>query len=313
MFRLSAGFVIALHDIPPARLSQLVEGLRRRPVPLGEMVERKKAGKSTAGLFAITVDDGIGYNVRALAQLFQARQWPATFYLPTEYLDTGRPMAFQIWRRVKPLLPRRKLTLSSGVLDLSRPGAIDEISRKIERMWYCGRRESYLPFTMELADAVSRETGVPRAELDGPAPISWAEVTRLSRDTLLQFESHGVSHSALSSLKEEEIAFEMQRSREIVEEHTGRPCRHFCYPFGSPESIGTRAAPELAHRFYDSAATMSRGSVDHADPWLLPRIALYPKTSVFSARAKVWLSCAGIRRYRAEQPADVGLAAILKS
>ena len=311
VFRVSAGYVIALHEIPPARLSQLIEGLRGRPVPLSELVERKKSGKSTAGLFAITVDDGVGYNIRALAQLFQARQWPATFYLPTEYLDTGNAMPFQLWWRLKPLIPRRKLSLSSGTLDLSGPGAIEAVSRKIERMWYRGRRESYLPFTMELAAAMSRETGVPVTELEGPAPISWGEVRRLSRDSLFQFESHGVSHTAMAGLREEEIIFEMQRSRETVEEHTGRRCRHFCYPFGTPESIGTTAAPELARRFYDSAVTMSRGSVEDANPWLLPRIALYPKTSVLSARTKVLLSCAGIR-LRAEERAEVELATLLK-
>lgn len=313
MFRLSAGFVIALHEIPPARLSRLIDGLRGRPVPLCELVERKKAGKCTAGLFAITVDDGIGYNVRALAQLFQARQWPATFYLPTEYLDTGKPMPFQLWWRLKPLLPRKKLQLSSGVLDLSPPGAIDAISRKIERMWYCERRESYLPLTLELAEAVSREIDVPITAFDEPAPISWNEVTQLSRETLFQFESHGVSHSAVSSLTQEELVFEMLHSREIIEEHTGRPCRHFCYPFGSPEAIGATTAPELARRFYDSAVTMSRGSVEDADPWLLPRIALYPKTSVLTARTKVLLSAAGIHGSHAEEPARVGLAAIVKS
>ena len=313
MFRLSAGFVIALHEIPPARLAQLIESLRGRPVPLSELVDRKKAGKSTSGLFAITIDDGIGYNVRALSQLFQAKQWPATFYLPTEYLDTGRPMPFQLWMRLKPLLPRRNFKLSSGTLDLSRPGAIDEISRKIERMWYVGRRESYLPFTMELAAAVAREIEVPLTYLEGPAPISWAEVTRLSRDSLFQFESHGVSHPAMSSLNEEEVVFEMQRSRETIEEHTGRPCRHFCYPFGSPESIGSRMVPEVARRFYDSAVTMSRGSVENADLWLLPRIAFYPKTSVLTARTKVLLSSAGIHRPYAEEPSKAGLATILKS
>lgn len=313
MFRLSAGFVLALHEIAPDRLSQLIEGLRARAVPLSELVARRKAGKSTAGLFAITIDDGIGYNVRALSQLFKARQWPATFYLPTEYLDTGKPMPFQLWWRLKPLIPREKLRLSSGILDLSRPGAIDEMSRRIERMWYHERRESYLPFTTELAAAVSRAIEVPLTYLEGPAPISWAEVTQLSRDSLFQFESHGVSHAAMSSLNEEEIEFEMRHSRDVIEEHTGRPCRHFCYPFGSPESIGATAVPELARRFYDSAVTMTRGSVEDGDLWLLPRIALYPKTSVLSARTKVLLGCTGIRRLRAEEPAEVGFATIAKS
>ena len=296
MRRPPGGFVIAVHDIPPQRLAELVEGMwPARVAPLAELVQRNKDGKSCFGLFAITVDDGVGDNVRALTRLFQAKRWPATFYLPTQYLDTGIPMAFQWWWRLKPLLPRRKLELKSGTLDLSRPGAIEALSGKLEKGWYWQRLESYLPLTMELAEVVARERGTTLAELQGPAPISWPEVEQISRDDLVRFESHGCSHAAMSSLTEEEIVFEMRHSQATLAEHTGRPCRHFCYPFGSPLSIGA-LAPGVARRFYDSAATMSLGSIEASDPWRLPRIPLYPKNSILFAQMKVLLKCTVLNR-----------------
>lgn len=286
--RRARGFVIALHDMPPDRLAGFMDALGpARVVPLSELVRRAKQGKPASGLFAITVDDGVGDNVRRLAQVFRARGWPATFYLPTEYLDTRRLMPFQWWWRLKPLLPRKKLWLKCGPVDLSNPVEFDALSKKVEANWYRERPEAYLPVTMELAQIVSQETGMTLDELQAAdAPIPWAEVARLSRDELICFESHSVSHTAMSSLSEEELVFEMRRSQEIVEQHTGRPCRHFCYPFGSPESIGA-LAPAVARRFYDSATTMSLGLVDGADPWLLPRIPLYPKNSFLFARMKV--------------------------
>lgn len=298
MTRLSSGFVIALHDMPPERLARFVDDMwPARPIPLAELVERRKAGKPGSGLFAITVDDGVGYNVRALARLLRVRGWPATFYLPTHYLDTGEPMAFQWWWRLKPLLPHRKLQLPSGEMDLSLPGAIENLSKTVERMWYCQRMECYLPLTMELVSAVANDIGITKADLQGPAPISWPEVERLSRDDLFQFESHTVSHTALFALDEQEIDFEMRQSRDVVEQHTGRPCRHLCYPFGTPQSIGS-LAPKVARRYYDSATTMTLGSVDHADPWTLPRIPLYPKNSLLFARLKLMLKCTGLNRVR---------------
>src|SRR5947209_6774363 len=108
--RFSGGFVLAFHEIPPERVVVLVDCLRpAQPIPLSEIVERAKQRRSTSGLFAITVDDGAGHNVRALAALFGAKAWPATFYLPTRYLDSGESMAFQWWRRLNPLVPRRRL------------------------------------------------------------------------------------------------------------------------------------------------------------------------------------------------------------
>jgi len=295
MLRFSGGFVLALHDMPPERLAVFIDAFWPfRPVPLSELVIRSKQGKPSTGLFAITVDDGVGGNVRALAQIFRARGWPATFYLPTDYIHTGRLMPFQWWWRLKPLLPRKNIQLKSGPMDLSNPVEIETLSKRVQGLWRRERPEVYLPLIMELAGIVSRETGLTMDELQGPdAPIPWHEVACLSREELIGFESHGVSHIAMSALTEEELVFEMRRSQEVLEEHTSRPCRHFCYPFGGSESIGA-LAPAVARRFYDSATTMSLGSVEGADPWLLPRIPLYPKNSVLFARMKVLLKCTSL-------------------
>jgi peptidoglycan/xylan/chitin deacetylase (PgdA/CDA1 family) len=292
----SGGFVLALHEMPPERLTGLVECLRpAQAVPLAELVERSKQRKSTSGLFAITVDDGVGENVRALAKLFRARAWPATFYLPTRYLDTSEGMVFQLWREMIPLLPRRKIELKSRVIDLSPPDAIDTLSKQMELLWHTRRLEAYLPLTLELAQIAARQSESTVPAIRTPSPITWPEVAELSKNDLIRFESHGVSHSAMSVLTEEELKFEMQHSQDAVSEHTGRPCRHLAYPFGSPQSIGSRAVI-VARRFYDSAVTMTLGHVDSADPWLLPRIPLYPSNSALMVRLKILLKCSEISR-----------------
>jgi peptidoglycan/xylan/chitin deacetylase (PgdA/CDA1 family) len=294
MIRYSGGFVIALHEIAPKVLSGFIDCVRpAQPVHVSELVQRSKERKSTSGLFAITIDDGVGDNVRALSQLFKSRAWPATFYLPTQYLDTGDGMMFQWWRRLKPLLPHRKLELKSGVIDLSVKGALDALSKKMAQRWYSQRMDSYGPMTMELLDIVIRETGMTREAIQPPAPIRWREVEELSRSDLIRFESHGVSHIAMSTLTEEELLFEMRHSRDVVSEHTGRPCRHLAYPFGGKESIGARAVA-AAGRFYDSATTMSLGHVDNTNPYLLPRIPFYPENSKLYARLKIALKCMAV-------------------
>ncbi len=299
----SGGFVLAFHEIQPERLAEFVDCLRpAQPVHLSELVQRSKERRSTSGLFAITVDDGVGENVKALARLFLARGWPATFFLPTRYLDTGEGMLFQWWQKLRPLLPRKKLELKSGVIDLSPSNAVDELSRKMELLWHSQRLESYLPLTMELAEIAMCETGLTRAAIQPPRPVTWREVADISRNDLIRFESHGVSHAAMSTFTEEELIFEMKHSRDLVTEHTGRPCRHLAYPFGSRQSIGARAAAR-AERFYDSAVTMNLGHVDHANPWLLPRIPLYPQNSILFARLKILLKCGAVSSVKSDRAA----------
>jgi peptidoglycan/xylan/chitin deacetylase (PgdA/CDA1 family) len=152
-----------------------------------------------------------------------------------------------------------------------------------------------LPLIMELVAIVERESGISREALEPAAPISWQEVSELSRTELIHFESHGVSHIAVSALTPAELDRELRQSRDRIEEHTRRPCRHFCYPFGSAEAIG-RHAPLATRRFYDSAVTLSMGPVDSANPWLLPRIPLYEKNSRLFAGLKIALKCTPVRK-----------------
>jgi peptidoglycan/xylan/chitin deacetylase (PgdA/CDA1 family) len=295
---LSHGYVLAFHVIEPKRLEEFVDSLDPvRPIPLDDLVRLSMNQKSTSGLCAITVDDGVGENVRALSRLFCARGWPATFYLPTQYLDSGEGMPFQWWQQIKSLLPREKIKLNSVEVDLSAPHASEAFFRDLERRWHTERMESYLPMMMELVDFVIRQKGITREALQPPAPIDWSEVAALSKHDLIRFESHGVTHAAMSSLSEEELAFEMKHSRDLVTEHTGRACSHLAYPFGSAQSIGGRTA-RLARRYYDSAVTMTLGHVDFANPWLLPRIPLYPENSRRMARLKVFLKCNALIRQK---------------
>ncbi|HTQ55163.1 MAG TPA: polysaccharide deacetylase family protein [Bryobacteraceae bacterium] len=287
--RLTGGFVLAFHEIPPERLARFVECLAPdQPVPLTEITRRLAQRRSTRGLFAITVDDGVGDNVRALSRLFLARQWPATFYLPVQYLETGEGMAFQWWRRLAPYLPPRKLALHGGVLDLSRRGALRKTAEQMELWWHSKPLGAYWPMIQELVEVVERE-GISRSRLQPELPISWQEARELAQTDLIRFESHGVTHTAMSALTDDELVFELKHSRDVVSERCGRDCRHLAYPFGSPLAIGERAAA-LARRYYDSAATMSAGAADGcAAPWLLPRIPLYATNSLVAARVKTRL------------------------
>jgi peptidoglycan/xylan/chitin deacetylase (PgdA/CDA1 family) len=289
--RKTHGFVTAFHDLPAEDMERLIDAfVGLEAVHLGELVDRAKAGKPTRGLFAITVDDGVHRSVTSIAALCIRRSWPVTFFLPTENLDTGAGSAYEWWRQIQPLLPGRKLELRSKVVAFERRADVTEMATEMERLWHSSPASSYRPFTMELVEALRQQLGVTTDYLRPLGVIPWSKVEELSRNDLINFESHGISHVALSALREDELDRELRASRDTVAQHTGKPCRHFAYPFGSVQSIGARA-PVIARRYYDSAATMCMGSVDSANPWLLPRIPLYPKNSRLAARAKVLLHC----------------------
>ena len=287
----AGGYVLAFHDITAGKFESLVDGLRpAEAIPLSELVLRSKQGKSTSRLFAITVDDGVGDTVRDLVKKCTVRGWPVTFYLPVQYLEFRNGMIFQWWRNIEPFLPRAILNLPSGRLDLTRPGSVHRLAKEMEALWHGERMECYAMRTMELASYVADQEGVTLDDIKPPAPISWSEVAEISKNDLIRFESHGVTHAAMSALTLQELNHEMAFSRDLIARYTGRPCCHLAYPFGSPRGIGPYAA-ETARKYYDSAATLTLGTIDSCNFWLLPRIPLYPRNSRLFARLKVLLKC----------------------
>lgn len=299
---------MAFHEISAERFTELIDTFDCfTPVAFEDLVRRVKRGLPTDGLFAITVDDAVGETVRSLCRVLTARSWPCTFYVPTSYIG-GDGMPFQWWYRIATLLPRRELRVGDRTLDLSRAGAVRSLGLEMERLWRTRPRCEYWPLLMRLVEAVERDTGMSRSAFHPPESISWSEVRELSKNPLISFESHGTMHVAVSSMSESELRREMRLSRELIEEHTGRACAHFCYPFGSSDSIGP-IAPRVARQYYESAVTMELGGVDGADRWLLPRIPLYEKNSAAVAMAKVGLKCShllnGFRTRGASPPTRV--------
>ena len=86
------------------------------------------------------------------------------------------------------------------------------------------------------------------------------------------------------------MACQLSESRLQLEDLTGRPVRHLCYPYGYPKWIGD-AAPRIASRIYRSATTMVRGlCTGESDPWYLPRVSLYESDSIERGLAKFVLA-----------------------
>ena len=90
--------------------------------------------------------------------------------------------------------------------------------------------------------------------------MSWDQCREvLSAD--ITIGSHSVSHRRLSRLTEDEVKLELSSSKNKIEDNIGRPCIHFCAPYGIPVSdFNLLKHGGLADDIgYRSFATGSRG------------------------------------------------------
>jgi len=285
--RLRGGYVLAYHNLPGARFVEQIAALvPNRPIPLDELVERHARGLSTSGLFAVTFDDGVGETVRDIASVATKEQWPVTFYLPTAYLDAPDGLPFQWLRAIERNAPARKLELAGETLDFSAPEAVRAFAKELTKVMYTRPWAEYAPRLRALASALIERGVVAPEALAPPAAITWPEVEQLARAGVMSFESHGISHTAVAALTDDELEHELVASQRTISEHTGRPCRHFCYPYGGAASIGS-TAPERVVRHYRSATTMARGRLGRHALALLPRVPIYPHDDAALVQLKV--------------------------
>ena len=94
-------------------------------------------------------------------------------------------------------------------------------------------------------------------------PLTWSMLSEAASTGLVAIGAHTHSHADLSNASEEEAAAEMRRSKELVEDRIGIPCRHFAYPW----SVGSAGAHRAATQLFETAAreswkTNRRGAMD---------------------------------------------------
>ena len=112
-----------------------------------------------------------------------------------------------------------------------------------------------------------------------------AETKELS-DSGMELGSHTLTHPDLRSLDDETLARELQESKAVVEELTGRPCRTLAYPYGLHDERVTRAVAEAG---YELAFTWLPG------PWRpleAPRLPAPPRHGAL----RLALKLVGVRR-----------------
>jgi peptidoglycan/xylan/chitin deacetylase (PgdA/CDA1 family) len=100
--------------------------------------------------------------------------------------------------------------------------------------------------------------------------MSWDELRALA-DEGWEIGSHTHSHPKLPQIADAELRDELRRSRQLCEEHMGRPCPSIAYPYGAYDERVAAAAGEAG---YSHGATL-KASIPRPGPLTWPRVGIY--------------------------------------
>ena len=121
--------------------------------------------------------------------------------------------------------------------------------------------------------------------------VSWDDARRLASSGW-EIGSHTCTHPRLTTLGAGELAGQLARSRERLEDELGRPCTSVAYPYGDVDARVARAAQDAGYAA--GAALPSRFQAGARFEW--PRVGVYHDDGM---RAFSLKTAVGTRRLRA--------------
>ena len=94
-----------------------------------------------------------------------------------------------------------------------------------------------------------------------PGYFTWGQAAEMEASSLINIESHTVTHTSLTDLTEEQVKMELERSKNDIERRLGKQVDFLAYPTGT---YNLHIAALVKEAGYKGAFTVKYGNVDRA-------------------------------------------------
>jgi peptidoglycan/xylan/chitin deacetylase (PgdA/CDA1 family) len=219
----------------------------------------------------ITFDDGGAGNHEHLLPLIDSMELPITVFVATGHVEAGRPYWFdRVMNALQVKEPVQIDLRESGLGTYAvQPASGAHNWVQVQRL-LADIKLAGVARNEELADLVERL--VPDHGRKPLQPMSVAQVRELAQCRHVTIGAHSHSHSLLTQLAPAQILADIGRCRELLQQWTGKPVRHFAYPSGDHDDT----VRELirATGFATGFTTEEALWVPRCDPHAIPRMGI---------------------------------------
>lgn len=226
-------------------------------VPLMDAVKMLQGQKPMQPYsMGFTFDDGYRNNLTHALPILRRYNAPATFFVPTGFLDNPRPFW---WDRLDYALQQvpihgREVRVGSlaARLDASSRKALRESYQRLRRTAKKQQMSDYdfLQEMEQLARQLEEESGRALSDIqngdDWSAIMTWEQIKACDGGDVT-VGSHTVDHVRLGLVNVEVVRDQLERSKRGIEKHTGRPCLSLCPPNGSSNDETVATAKDLGY------------------------------------------------------------------
>jgi peptidoglycan/xylan/chitin deacetylase (PgdA/CDA1 family) len=277
--------------VSPRHFAEHLEVVRAssRPVALEDL--DRALGTGHGPVVALTFDDGYADNLEHARPLLARHDVPATVFVATGALDSGREFW---WDELEAVLLRGTLPRTLGLevdgeirtWDLGDAAADDGAEHAgwradgddtpttrhaVYRALYPRLRCATHEARTKVVDALLAWSGRHPRRRASHRVLSAAEVAELGDGRLVDVGAHSVTHASLPDLPIPAQRREIAGSKARLEEIVGRPVTAFAYPHGSRDADTVRLVREagFTHACAAEPGALGPGS----DRLQLPRVA----------------------------------------
>lgn len=250
-----------LLQITPQFLDSAIREVRRSGFDIVDMDEAaarlKGEVKATRPFVSLTFDDGYRDNRDHALPVLKRHGVPMTIYAATDFADGN---GFLWWLVLERVVAKRQFIAVHWGGDLESFRCVNdaEKSAAFERIYWRLRAMPEKSARRIVAHLAS-ESGIDHLSPCRELVMSWSELRELAAEPLVSVGAHTQSHTALASLSASEAHAEIAGSVLRIEETLGRPCRHFCYPYGDAGSAGRREFDIVARLGLQTGVTTRKG------------------------------------------------------
>jgi peptidoglycan/xylan/chitin deacetylase (PgdA/CDA1 family) len=243
-------------SVTPRRFNEQLAWLKRHRevLTLSDFGRRQRDGALPARAIAITFDDGYACNASTAAPLLSAHDLPATIFVTTEPVASGREFWWDDLQRIVADAHVDHLTMSAGGCRIevrlgdrgtddgrwhpghppsnARQAAFLELWTVLRSLGAANRHEAI--------EELRAQTSTLRRSRESHRPMTSEELQTLVDSGRIEIGSHTMTHPALTEWPEADQWAEISGGRQSCGLLTGRMPTTFAYPYGDhdPISIG---------------------------------------------------------------------------
>lgn len=225
----------------------------------------------------ITIDDGYQDNYEYAYPILKKYNAPATIFLTTDFISHKA----WLWANQLEYILKNSSTphFTFPVSDTDRVFQVDTFSgwhqTQLTLFNYCRTLENQKKDSLLEGLALQLGVQVPYEVTDAFLPLTWNQIREMQSSSI-GYGSHACTHPIMSRLSDNELAHELNVSKNEIEKNTDAKVDVFCYPNGQPDDISETVIDHVRLSGYSAAVTTVPGfnQLDNREPYSLKRVVI---------------------------------------